>query len=261
MPRYLIQIEALTPNPASEACIQFIARLEVAVDERPLPIGPFRHLVAKFINDRLGVQIPSESRDFNAGQWVSQLAAQEMNAEHMSLMAKLTTAVNQYWKSFPKNTQHADWALEFKDKLKALNTKPNTSTAAEDPIAPSEGATVAADEATEGALEEGDAAAPAVAATAPPVDANAPTIAVGDVVIGRAHKFKDKFNDVEGKVVAVLAKHYNVHLLTGAAAGTQHKYLHACVSLKDPPVSDQTVVPAATGARAPMSVEDMWDEF
>ena len=134
----------------------------------------------------------------------------------------------------------------------------------------------------------------AVAATAPPVDANAPTIAVGDVVIGRAHKFKDKFNDVEGKVVAVLAKHYNVHLLTGTAAGTQHKYLHACVSLKDPPVSDQTVAatgaapaaepvadvagaadpaaaahdaaaathaPAATGARAPMSVEDMWDQF
>ena len=91
-----------------------MARLELAVDAMPLPIGPFRHLVAKFTNDRLGVQIPSESRDFDAGEWVSQLAAQEMDAEQMSLMAKLNTAVNHYWKTFPKNTQHADWAIEFK---------------------------------------------------------------------------------------------------------------------------------------------------
>ena len=96
MPRYLLEIEALTPNPVVEACIQFMGRVEMAVNEVPLPTGPYRHLVAKLTNARLGVQIPPESRDFDASEWVSQLAQKDDVPEFTSLVVRLNAALKEY---------------------------------------------------------------------------------------------------------------------------------------------------------------------
>ena len=47
-----------------------------------------------------------------------------------------------------------------------------------------------------------------------------------DVVMGVAHKHKEKFNEQECKILAVLIKHYAVVMTTGPAAGAKHKYYH-----------------------------------
>ena len=70
-------------------------------------------------------------------------------------------------------------------------------------------------------------------------------ISVGDIVLGRATKFKEKFNNVHGKVITVLSTHYKVELLEGAAKGETHKYIKNCVRLVPPKPSIIADVQAA----------------
>ena len=59
---------------------------------------------------------------------------------------------------------------------------------------------------------------------------SAAAIRVGDIVIGRATQYKEKFNAVKGKVIAIQAQHYEVHMLEGPAQCEFHKYLHHLVT-------------------------------
>ena len=59
---------------------------------------------------------------------------------------------------------------------------------------------------------------------------SAAAIRVGDIVIGRATQYKEKFNAVKGKVIAIQAQHYEVQMLEGPAQGKFHKYLHHLVT-------------------------------
>ena len=58
---------------------------------------------------------------------------------------------------------------------------------------------------------------------------SAAAIQRGDIVIGRATKFKDKFDKMKCKVIAVQAQHYKVEILEGPCAGQTHGYLHGSV--------------------------------
>ena len=109
-----------------------------------------------------------------------------------------------------------------------------------------EAATGAANDSTEGATTDSEAATGASAGAAPAAAAaTARAIKVGDVVIGKAHKYKEKYNNVEARVTSIYVKHYGVTLLSGPARGNHCKYLHTAVSLKPPLAS---VFQAATGA-------------
>ena len=103
-----------------------------------------------------------------------------------------------------------------------------------------EAATGAANDSTEGVTTNSEAATGVSAGAAP-----APAINVGDVVIGKARKYKAKCNNVEARVTSIYVKHYGVTLLSGPARGNHCKYLHTAVSLK-PPLA--AVFQAATGA-------------
>ena len=52
------------------------------------------------------------------------------------------------------------------------------------------------------------------------------TFQVGDIVMGHAKKKKENFDMQECRITAVLAKQYKVLMTSGAATGTDHKYLH-----------------------------------
>ena len=69
-------------------------------------------------------------------------------------------------------------------------------------------------------------AAPGQSAALP----SAAAIKEGDTVIGRAFKFKEKFDEKRCKVIAVQAQHYKVEILEGPAKGNTHKYLHRLVT-------------------------------
>ena len=145
-----------------------------------------------------------------------------------------------------------------------------------------EAATGAANDSTEGVTTNYEAATGVSAGAAP-----APAINVGDVVITKARKYKAKYNNVEARVTSIYVKHYGVTLLTGPEKGGNHKYLHACVSLKQTPLGDLSqaatgaapqaatvtddagtadpeaavaVAPAATSAPSLLSVAELWDE-
>ena len=56
------------------------------------------------------------------------------------------------------------------------------------------------------------------------------TFQVGDIVMGHAKKKKGNYDMQECRITAVLAKQYKVLMTSGAATGTDHKYLHEDVS-------------------------------
>ncbi len=253
VPRYLNELEAQAPNPALEACLQFSGRMELLSEEVPLPTGALGHILAKLLNARLGIQIPPESRDFDACEWVSELE----EAASFELLTKLQPILLEYWRSFAKKHPHAEWIQEFKDRMKAACAAaasevsaggapafvetPTTGGATPVPLA----ATVDVNDVTAGVTTNSEAATGAAEGATP-----APAINVGDLVIGKASKYKEKFNDVECRVTSILAKHYWVTILTGPEKGNEHKYLHHCVSLKPPPA---ILFQAAKGA-APQAV-------
>ena len=74
------------------------------------------------------------------------------------------------------------------------------------------------------------AALPSAAAMQAAALPSAAAIRVGDIVIGRATQYKEKFNAVKGKVIAIQAQHYEVHMLEGPAQCEFHKYLHHLVT-------------------------------
>ena len=89
-----------------------------------------------------------------------------------------------------------------------------------------------------GFTTEADARKPgpsgALPSAAPKKSAALPSAAAikdGDIVIGRATKHKDKFDEKRCKVVAVQAQHYKVEILEGPAKGETHKYLHRLVTV------------------------------
>lgn len=49
-------------------------------------------------------------------------------------------------------------------------------------------------------------------------------MAIGDVVITTAKKFKDSLHDQKGKIVGILSKQYKIEMLTGAALGEIKKF-------------------------------------
>ena len=57
------------------------------------------------------------------------------------------------------------------------------------------------------------AALPSAAAMQAAALPSAAAIRVGDIVIGRATQYKEKFNAVKGKVIAIQAQHYEVHII------------------------------------------------
>ena len=71
----------------------------------------------------------------------------------------------------------------------------------------------------------------------PETETGAPAarIAVGDIVIGRASKFKEKYDNVRAKVTGVLSTQYKVEMLEGKAKGEPHKYVKSAVRLADRP--------------------------
>ena len=52
----------------------------------------------------------------------------------------------------------------------------------------------------------------------------AAAIREGDIVYGKATKFKDRFDGVKCKVIAIQAQHYKVEILEGPAEGQKHRY-------------------------------------
>ena len=73
---------------------------------------------------------------------------------------------------------------------------------------------------------------------------SAAAIREGDIVYGKATKFKDKFDGVKCKVIAIQAQHYKVEILEGPALGQKHRYLHASVSKKDDSGASPVAAPA-----------------
>ena len=74
----------------------------------------------------------------------------------------------------------------------------------------------------------------------------AAAIREGDIVYGKATKFKDRFDGVKCKVIAIQAQHYKVEILEGPAEGQKHRYLHASVRKND----DNGALPVAVPAGA-----------
>ena len=54
-------------------------------------------------------------------------------------------------------------------------------------------------------------------------DTKTPQFKVGDLVVGMAAKFKSSYDQKDSQMIAVLAKHYKVKMLTGDATGAEHK--------------------------------------
>ena len=69
---------------------------------------------------------------------------------------------------------------------------------------------------------------------------------VGDTVFGIATKWKDHFNNMECKILAVLARQYKVVMLEGTSTGEEHKFLHSNVrAIQGEPQSSGSQQPTA----------------
>ena len=64
----------------------------------------------------------------------------------------------------------------------------------------------------------------AVLPEAPESDVPGTDVAIGDVVITTAKKFKDSLHDQKGKIVGILSKQYKIEMLTGTALGEIKKF-------------------------------------
>ena len=88
----------------------------------------------------------------------------------------------------------------------------------------------------------------------PPPAANATPAAaplqIGELVIGSAKKHKDAYDNVQCRVVQLLATHVKVTLLEGEKKGTLHKYLYPCVARPATTTDSSSSSAAATGAAA-----------
>ena len=84
---------------------------------------------------------------------------------------------------------------------------------------------------------------PMAETTAPKADAPAPLFNVGDIVIGNATKYKEKYDGQRCEVISVLSKHYKVKMLTGVEKNKQHKYLHASVKAAEKPEAPAAPAP------------------
>ena len=129
----------------------------------------------------------------------------------------------------------ASWKMDVKAKLEAKRTIVNTAVAAA--VASVAAAAAAAADGSSGTepAHADPASKPkddADASSAPKDDADASSSSlfnVGDVVVGKAVKHKSSFDGQDCKIIAVLAKHYKVTMMTGDAIGQDHKYVHNMV--------------------------------
>ena len=155
-------------------------------------------------------------------------------------------------KEFFKNQQNLPpWFSQWKDaKAVEMKNKLSSKKAATENAAEEKENNETKTEADDGAATTAEAEKKdpgAVAATA--ADAATGLFKVNDIVIGTAGKSKDKYDEVECKIVKVLSHNYTCELLTGAAKGDIHKYLHSSVRAKAPPAE----VSAATASAATAS--------
>ena len=96
---------------------------------------------------------------------------------------------------------------------------------------------------------------PMAETTAPKADAPAPLcFNVGDIVIGIATKYKEKYDGQRCEVIAVLSRHYKVKMLTGPAFTEVHKYSKDAV--KAVPASEQEARAAGSEESAPEATGD-----
>lgn len=77
--------------------------------------------------------------------------------------------------------------------------------------------------------------------------------AIGDVVVTKANKWKDKYDNCEGRVVGILSNQLKIELTSGPAATEIRKYNKDMVTLKSPkpevpPAEAAAQVPAGQGA-------------
>ena len=87
---------------------------------------------------------------------------------------------------------------------------------------------------------------------------SAAAIRVGDIVIGRATQYKEKFNAVKGKVIAIQAQHYEVHMLEGPAQNEFHKYLHHLVTGVKPDGTLPQAAPAGAVECITLNVTELY---
>ena len=107
---------------------------------------------------------------------------------------------------------------------------------------------------TEGASEPSPATggdAPATGGDAPADDTSNGLFEVGTAVRTTANKHKDKLDNQEGEVVALLTHHYKVKLLTGTSKGETVKLPHDKVTLlQPPPIATESTTGGAAGSDA-----------
>ncbi|CAK0832947.1 unnamed protein product [Prorocentrum cordatum] len=254
------------PNPVLKSAVGFVKAVSPTA---PQAGQEWAHrLVQEGLTARLQLKVGAVEGDFDPVAAVPAASAADAfraTKEFLSFLPKgVTVAWLQAWK------KHRD---EEKDKAKQARADAKDAKDAE------KGAEVKASEkGAEGKAVEKGAEGKASPASEKSGAADAQgghkeqpqevqKFKIGDVVIGKSHQHKEKYNDVEAQVTDVLTRHYKVKLLTGTAANTSndiHKYLFKDVRAKPSGggVLGKLAAPAgADKAAAPAGMQNLADLF
>ncbi len=202
------------PNPVLKQSFEYMQAVYVAGK----PPGPWaERLVAVTLRERLGIDSGTTASDFDP---VAEIPSNKDSATCYKLTKEMLKFKYQY-----DNAAPAEWFQAWKEERERTHSKKVIETdEVKDP-----GPTDDADATPQPVVIPDEAAAAATESAEPPPDDA--TFVVGTIVLGKAGKFKDKFDKQRCEITGVLVKHYKVKMLTGPAKGESHKYVHKDVSL------------------------------
>ena len=187
-----------------------------------------RGIVASAMQARVGI----------AGVDMSEIVNPEISIPTSSAQSAAFKALKEYLKGVK---DLPTWFCQWRDKRTEDNHKKAAAAAAAAEAKEAEG-----DNKDVKPLGEEEQVAPGQADPAEAND-NALKFKVGDIVMGCATKYKEKYAQ-PCKITGILARHFNVIILEGPCAGDKHKFLHHAVKAIDhgPPQGDGAGASSAT---------------
>ena len=232
------------PNPLIAAAVQFYNQIDSVDDSIQAKMWK-RCILAWSLEARFGLNIDAVKNDVEGFNPESDIPTGKQS--------EVYKIVREFLKGVK---EPPEWYAQWKDKkAEAMKAKLEAKTVPGDAEKTKDKDDDDDDEAEEKPEEKTDADADADAANkgqASAAVAGQTKIKVGDVVMGVAFKNKEKWAQ-KCKVNEILAKHYKVVMLEGAAKGENHKYLHKCV--KAIPALAAPAAPAASASLAAASAE------
>ena len=239
------------PNPLCAASVQFLQAVWDLDASGTSPQGMAgtwqQYTVASSLQARLGFAVDDDMME------------KDFDPEN-EIPAKLSNEAFKLIREFLKPVKSPpSWFAQWKEKRSTQRAKPKDREEEAQGQVKEEGEAKGEASATQVEAEDegeanGDDGAPG----------ESPMYKKDDILIGVATKFKEKYDQQECKVVAVLSKKYKVEMLTGPATGEVHKYFfHSVRSAKKESPEEGPAVTESVHASVEEkeAVEELLDMF